>query len=214
MSERFISQPRRMIACGCASEIARAAASNSASCRPSATSASGVPVIVSGIDQTTLRAGLSFFQMPGTQLNLVEILPGRLAIEVDAQHRRRPLLQPFFPGLQRMLATDRTPIDERAGELRWRGNGARGGIGVDMRQQQHGSAQRPPGTAPAASRRACAAPWISSKHHLPSRLSGKDGRSLRPTSIAPSAVRWPASNCMGMSPCTNSSQRSSRHIAS
>jgi hypothetical protein len=60
----------RMIACGCASEIARAAASNSASWSPSATSASGVPFIVSGIDQTTLRAGLSFFQMPGTQLSL------------------------------------------------------------------------------------------------------------------------------------------------
>jgi hypothetical protein len=59
-----------MIACGCASEIARAAVSNSVSWSPSATSASGVPFTVSGIDQTKLRTGLSFFQTPGTQLNL------------------------------------------------------------------------------------------------------------------------------------------------
>src|SRR5512140_810891 len=72
MEARFISQPRRMMALGCASEIALAAASNSASCRPSATSLSGVPFTVSGTDQTTLRSGLSFFQMPGTQLNRVK----------------------------------------------------------------------------------------------------------------------------------------------
>ena len=59
-----------MIARGWASEIALAAASKSASCRPSATSASGVPFTVSGTDQTTFRAGLSFFQMPGTQVIL------------------------------------------------------------------------------------------------------------------------------------------------
>ena len=117
MAGRFISQPRRMIAFGCASAMARAAASNSPSCRPLATSASGVPVTVSGTDQTTFRDGLSFFQMAGHPGHLVEILPRRLAIEVDAEHRRRRLLQPFFPGLQRMLAADRSPVDERAGEL-------------------------------------------------------------------------------------------------
>ena len=58
------------MALGCASAIALAAASNAVSCRPLATSASGVPFIVSGTDHTTLRAGLSFFQMPGTQLYL------------------------------------------------------------------------------------------------------------------------------------------------
>src|ERR1700723_168287 len=66
---RFISQPRRMIALGCASEIALAAASNSASCAPLATSARAVPFTDSGTDQTTFRFGFSFFQMPGTQLN-------------------------------------------------------------------------------------------------------------------------------------------------
>ena len=85
METRFISQPRRMMALGCASEIALAAASNSPSCMPSATSASGVPFTVSGTDQTTLRAGLSFFQMPGTQLNSGEIVPCR-----SGRRSRRP----------------------------------------------------------------------------------------------------------------------------
>jgi hypothetical protein len=61
-----------MIARGCASAIARAAISKSTSCNPLATSASRVPVTVSGTDQTTFRAGLSFFQMPGTQPNLLK----------------------------------------------------------------------------------------------------------------------------------------------
>ena len=58
-----------MTALGCASAIALAAASNSASCAPLATSAKAVPFTVSGTDQTTFRFGLSFFQVPGTQLN-------------------------------------------------------------------------------------------------------------------------------------------------
>ena len=106
------------MAFGCASEIARAAASNSASCMPSATSASGVPFTVSGTDQTTFRAGLSLFQMPGTQFNLEKSVPCRLAVEVDAEHRRRRLPQPLFPALQGMFAADRPPIDERAGKFR------------------------------------------------------------------------------------------------
>ena len=67
-----------------------------------------------------------------------EILPACLAIEVDAEHRGRLLVEPFFPGLQRVLAPGCAPIDKGACEPCGIGKRARGGIGTSMRQEQHG----------------------------------------------------------------------------
>ena len=97
-----------------------------------------------------------------------EILPGQLAIEVDPQYRGRPLLQPLFPRLQRMLAPYRTPVDERAREFRRGGNGARGGIAVDMRQQQHGQHEGRQKQHQRLQAALLAPPRISAKHRLPS----------------------------------------------
>ena len=98
-----------MIALGCASEIALAAASNSASCAPLATSARDGPFHRqrNGPDDVSLRVEL--FPDARHPIQSDKIVPSGLSVEVDAQHRRRLLLQPFFPGLQSTLATDRRP---------------------------------------------------------------------------------------------------------
>ena len=68
-----------------------------------------------GPDDVSLR--IEFFPDARHPAQSKIIVPGGLSIEVNAQHRRRLLLQPFFPGLQRDLATDRPPVNERAGEF-------------------------------------------------------------------------------------------------
>lgn len=85
----------------------------SASCKPLATSASRVPVTVSGIDQMTFRAGLSLFQMPGTQLNLSKSSSwtGQKSTPSTEDGSR---FQPFFPDLQGMLAAWQSPQSTNA----------------------------------------------------------------------------------------------------
>ena len=196
--------------------MALAAASNAASCRPSATSASGVPLTVSGTDQTTFRVRIELAPDARHPAQSRKIVPGRI------WHRSRRPAPRTAAGSAISPSPARYVRDPRAPSSRTRRQAS---AASKRRAAALGHHRRRPRSRPAVIATSTAAFHrarprrsgnpVSARHYPPSPVCrGKRAASLRPISTDPSAVRWPASNCRGMSPSANSSQRPSRHTES